>query len=84
MNIDNVIFILFAVFFGIVALVMIWNNWIGHDPRSIYASRAPFWKFYGYPLWNIIAFFSLGKLRFRSWKREYNAKLHQERMTTTL
>ena len=44
----------------IIGVVGVWNNSIGHNVYLPYSSRAPFLKFYGYPIWNIIVFLSFG------------------------
>jgi hypothetical protein len=73
MNEHTVLIVVLAMI-TIFGFVGIWNNWIGHDPKAPYSSRAPFHKFYGYPIWNMIAFFSLGLMPYKSWEDEYNKK----------
>lgn len=75
MNIESM---LICIVLPIVGLVGIWNNWIGHNPNMSYSSVAPFWKFYGYPIWNVVAFFSFGLLKYKSWKNEHNEMLRKE------
>jgi hypothetical protein len=58
--------------------VGIWNNWIGHNPNLPYSSRAPIHKFFGYLLWNMIAFFLFGHLKMKSWRMEHNEQLERE------
>lgn len=62
----------------ICMLVGIWNNWIGSNPNMPYSSVPSFWKFYGYPLWNIVAFFSFGYMKYKSNREEFNEKLRKE------
>jgi hypothetical protein len=67
-------------FICVVGFLGIWNNFLGYDPRAIYSSRAPLHKFYGYPIWNIVAFFSFGRMRYKSWKKEYAINRQIEEM----
>lgn len=77
---QNLVIILSLLALVAIALVGIWNNCLGHNPYMIYRSRSPFCKFYGYPLWNLIAFLSFGKLKKKSWREEFNKKLCRDKM----
>lgn len=62
----------------ICGFVGIWNNSIGSNPYMPYSSRPSFWKFYLYPACNFFAFFSFGRIKYKSHREEFNEKLRKE------
>tara|TARA_Y100000310_G_scaffold296385_1_gene328599 strand:- start:162 stop:413 length:252 start_codon:yes stop_codon:yes gene_type:complete len=59
----------------VFSIVIIWKNSLGPNPYFPYSSKPSFLKYFSYTLWNMVAFFSFGKMKRKSYKEEFNQKL---------